>query len=562
MLTKQPMTPFWLAGWACALALGWLLPNHYRPWTTFHMDTWVAAMVLLACAAVFLRAAGPVIWHRIAVMAGVVVFIPWAQYSAGLITMQGTAWISTAYLLGFLLVLLIGARWELASPSQLADGLFLAIGVAAIVSVGLQLYQWLGFEMLDVWVMGNASARPFANMGQPNELGTLLLWGLLSAVWGLVRRRIGVRTALLMAAYLLFGLALTQSRTAWLAVVMLVCASWFWRRFGPNRRWPWLVTGLGLYFAICTLSVGWLSRTFLFASSSEIVDIVRLSNEARPMIWSMFMDAAMQQPFFGYGWNQVGLAQLAVAPDHRPLHIVAFHSHNLFLDLVLWCGIPAGSFIAIYLVRWLWKCFRAVRGAEDVLLILFLLVVFNHAMLELPLHHAYFLLPAGLVMGALNARLNMRPVFTVRRWSVLVAWFFSAALLSIIVHDYLRVESSYLALRFEWAHVKTKTPGEPPEVLALDQLREYIRFARFEPTQGMNAHDLGWMRKVVGAYPNTGTIYNLATALALNQQPEEAQLWLKRMCKIVPQPECVAAKTVWVNKSLVNPDIAAVSWPN
>lgn len=562
MRIKQSMTPFWLVGWALALALGWLLPNHYLPWTTFHMDAWMAAVLLLACAAVIVRTGRPVRWPGIAVLTAVLVIVPLLQYGFGLVTMSGTAWISTAYLMGFLLVLLSGAQWEAASPGQLADGLFLAIGVAALVSVGLQLHQWFELELLDVWAIGNTSGRPFANLGQPNDLGTLLLWGLLATAWGFVRQRMGVWTALLIAFYLLFGLALTQSRTAWIAVVMLVFASWAWRRFGSDRRWPWLVTGLGLYFAVCVTSVGWLGRTLLLASSSNAVDIVRLAGEMRPMIWSMFMDAALQHPFFGYGWNQVGLAQLAVAPDHRPLHIVAFHSHNLFLDLVLWCGIPVGLFVSIYLVRWLWQRLGAVRRAEDALLVLFLLVIFNHAMLELPLHHAYFLLPVGLVMGALNERLNVRPVFAVGRWSLFVVWFFSAALLAVIIRDYLRVESSYLALRFEWANVKTETRGVPPDVLLLDQLSEFIRFARFDPGSGMSADDLDWMRNVTSTYPNTGAIYKFATALALNQQPDEAQLWLQRMCKIVPESECAAVRLVWANKSRGNPDFAAVPWPN
>jgi O-antigen ligase len=562
MQAKQPMTPFWLVGWAVALALGWLLPNHYLPWTSFHVDAWVGFMLLLAAAGVMLRTARSVAWHGMTVLMAVLLFMPLLQYGLGLVAFSGTAWVSSAYLIGFLLALLTGAQWESARSGQLADGLFLAIGVASIVSVGLQLHQWLELGLLDVWAIGNTSGRPFANLGQPNELGTLLLWGLLAIAWGVVRQRLGAWTALFIAVYLLFGLALTQSRTAWLALVLLVGASWFWRRWGSNHRWPWFVTGLGLYFAVCVIVLGWLGQALLLTSASVVTDIVRITGELRPQLWSMFIDAALQQPWFGYGWNQVGLAQLAVASDHPPLYMAAFHSHNLFLDFMLWCGIPVGLFVSFYLLRWLWLCLRAVQGAEEALLVLFLLVVFNHAMLELPLHHAYFLLPTGLVVGALNVRLNFQPMLSLGRKSVWVILFCSAALLALIVRDYLRVEISYLALRFEWAHVKTETRGTPPEVVVLNQLGEFIRFARIEPDRGMTPSDLDWMRKVTSTYPNTGAIYKLATALAMNQQPKEAQRWLMRMCKIVPEAECAAVKDVWISKSRSNPDISAVSWPN
>lgn len=526
------------------------------------MDAWTAIVLALAAAAVIMRSTGPVVWHGITLLAAALVFVPLVQYGFGMVMFSGAAWISTAYLIGFLLALLTGVRWEMTSPGQLADGLFLAIGVAALLSVGLQLHQWLALDLLNIWSMGDGYGRPFANFGQPNQLGTFLLWGLLAAAWGLARRHIGVGTALFMAVHLLFGLALTQSRTAWVAVVILVGASWLWRRLWSDQRLPWLVTGLGLYFAACVISIGWLSQLFLLTLFADIGDIVRISSEQRPAAWALFLDAALQRPWFGYGWNQVGLAQLTAALNHPSLHVLFSHSHNLFLDLILWCGIPAGLLVSIYLVGWSWRRLCEVRGSEDAVLMLFLIVVGNHAMLELPLHHAYFLLPAGLVMGALNVRLNARPILIVRRWSVIAVWLASVALLALIIRDYSRVEASYQALRFEWAHIKTDIRRGPPEVLLLTQWREFIRFARFEPSSGMSADKLDWMRKLTSAYPSAGAFHKLAGALAMNQQPDEAQLWLKRLCKFVSESQCADVKAAWANQSLSNSGIAAVPWPN
>lgn len=561
MTAKQPMTPFWLVGWALALALAWLLPNHYLPWSTFHMDAWMAVMLALAAAAVIMRSTGPVVWHGITILTAVLVFVPGMQYALGVVMFAGTAWIGSTYLIGFLLALLIGARWESASPGQLADGLFLSIGMAALVSVGFQLHQWLALDLLGIWTMGDGYGRPFANFGQPNQLGTFLLWGLLAAAWGLVRQRVGLWAAMLMAVYLLFGLALTQSRTAWLAVVMLVAASWVWRGLWSDHRVPRVVTVLGLYFVACVISLGWLNQFLLLTLPSDIGDLTRMSGELRTVVWALYVDATLQQPWLGYGWNQVSLAQLAAALDHPPLYILFSHSHNLFLDLVLWCGIPAGLFVSGYLVRWLWLRLRAVRSAEDAVMLLFLLVVGNHAMLELPLHHAYFLLPTGLVMGVLNVRLEARSVFVVGRWSVIVIWLAAVALLALIIRDYSRVEISYQTLRFEWARIKTETRGEPPDVILLTQLREFNRMARFESNSGMSTDELDWMRKVTSMYPGAGAFHKLARALAMNQRPDEATIWLKKLCRFVPESQCAAVKISWASQSLQEPLIAAVPWP-
>jgi len=521
----------------------------------------MAIVLSLAAGAVIVRSRGPVIWHGVTVLAAFLVFVPGVQYGLGLILSPGTAWISSAYLIGFLLALLTGARWESTKSGQLVDGLFLSIGVAALLSVGLQLHQWLGLNLLGIWSMGDGFGRPFANFGQPNNLGTFLLWGLLATAWGVIRQRIGVWSALLIAGYLLFGLILTQSRTAWVAIGLLIALSWTWRSLWPDRRGPWLVTGLGLYFALGVMSLSWLNQLLGLTLSTDIGDIVRITSEQRPVVWSLFLDAALQKPWLGYGWNQVALAQLTSAIDHPPLHTIFSHSHNLFLDLVLWCGIPFGLFVSFYLVRWFWLRLREVRNSEDAVLMLFLVVVGNHALLELPLHHAYFLLPAGLVMGALNMRLHARPLATIGRWSYIAVLLVSAVMLGALIRDYSRVEASYQALRFEWARIQYQTRGTPPEVLLLTQWRDFIQMARYDPPEQMTDDEIDWMRKVNSTTPSTGGFHKLAAALAMHKQPVEAQLWLRRTCKVVSETQCAALKSAWTNQSSRNPDIAAVPWP-
>ena len=558
----RPLTPFWLVAWAIAVSIAWLLPNHYPPWLTFHTDAWMAIVMSLAAGAVFLRTSGPVVWHGIAALAAVLVFVPGLQYALGLIASPGTVWISSAYCLGFLVALLTGARWETTSRGQLVDGLCMAIGIAAIVSTGLQLHQWLSLDLLDIWSMGDGYGRPFANFGQPNNLGTFLLWGVLAAAWGLARSRIGIATSILMVAFLLFGVALTLSRTAWISVAILVAASWIWRKSWVNRRLPWLVTGLGLYFVLCVLSIDSLNQVFLLSLPSDSVDLTRMSGELRTVVWPMYTDAALQKPWFGYGWNQVSHAQLAVALDHPPLRVLFSHSHNLFLDLVLWGGIPFGFLVAFIFLRWFWSCVRVARDAKDVVLLLFLFVVGNHAMLELPLHHAYFLLPTGLMMGALNVRLMSKPLFASACWTARVVWFVSIMLLGLIIRDYARVESSYQDLRFEWARIKTEVRGGPPDVLLLTQWQDFIRMARFEPKSNMSSNELDWMRMVTSAYPSAGAFHKLAGALALNDHPAEATLWLKKMCKFVSKSQCNGVKDAWAEQSIQSPLIASVPWPN
>ena len=499
--------------------------------------------------------------HRITLLVIFLVLIPFVQYAFGVISLAGTAWVSVLYLLGFLLAILIGAYWESGSPGQFADGLFLAVGIAGLFSVGLQLQQWLVLGGLELWNMGGGQGRPHANLGQPNQLGTLLLWSLLGAAWGRVRKHIGAWTFLLMALYLLFGLALTGSRTAWVGVALLVTATWLWRRLWNSPRWPWVISGLGLYFVFCVTSVGWLSSAWLGSLAPRVDMLSQTSAMDRLATWAAFIDAAWKSPFLGYGWNQGALAQTAVAAEHPHLHGAFSYSHNLFLDLVLWCGIPLGLLISVSLLFWFWMRLRAVRCAENAMLMLFLLVVANHAMFELPLYFAYFLLPVGMVVGGLNTRLGAQTIALVGRWTSFFLWLVTTTLLVIVIRDYLHVEKSYQTLRLEWQGFKRTIPTEPPDVLLLTQWRHYVDYARFEPKAGLGEEDLDWMRSITGLFPNIIFSHKLATILALNQRPEEASLWLKRMCNMAPEEQCQAVEKKWAKQSLEKTEIAGVPWP-
>jgi len=176
------MSPLWLGLWAAFVSLCWLIPVHSPPWTTFPADAWFALIALVGASVVVVRTHQGLNWHGLPCLVAALVVLPWVQFFWGVLPFAGQAWISSAYLLGFLFALLIGARWEQADSSQLGHALFIAIGIAAIASVGLQLYTWLELTdsgVMGMWSLGATGSRPYANLGQPNQLATLLVWGLI-----------------------------------------------------------------------------------------------------------------------------------------------------------------------------------------------------------------------------------------------------------------------------------------------------------------------------------------------------------------------------------------------
>ena len=555
------MQPLWLVFWSALFSLCWLVPVHLPPWTTFPADAWAAFMALIAALAVMMRTRLVLTWHSISCLAAGLVFLPWLQFFAGLLPYAGLAWVSCAYLLGFLLALLIGARWEQASAGQPAHALFIAIGVAAIVSVGLQLYGWLGLQdsgVMGMWSLDVTGDRPYANLGQPNQLATLLLWGLMACLWAYLRKATGAATAVFTAAFLLLGIALTQSRAGYLGLSIMLVAVWFWRGLWPSRLLPRIAAGLYIYTLIIPFFLRWLNAALLLGQHDVHLRVAQ-EGELRLSAWRICIAAVMERPWFGYGWTGIGSAQIAVADQFPALDGIFQSAHNLFLDLVLWAGVPIGLFVVGMLVWWFLAAFRAVRRSEDAVLLLLLTAAGVHALVEFPLQYAYFLLPVGLVMGVLNIRLKMPVIKETSRWILPGIWLAGALSFGVIVLDYAQVATSYTMLRLEQSIIgQGRGPmGGPPDVWALNQLRAWIVVARYKPHTGMSQQELAEMTVMARLYPSLHLSYDLATALVLNGQPDEAQFWLKKVCKIADEKQCRMGQLNWEQDTRM----AAVQWP-
>ena len=285
--------------------------------------------------------------------------------------------------------------------------------------------------------------------------------------------------------------------------------------------------------------------------------------EMRLRAWELFMRAALERPWFGFGWTETNTAQIEVLGKFPGLGSIFSSSHNLFVDLVIWIGIPLGLLTIGILFHWFWTRVWAVRQAEDAIMLMVLGAVGIHAALEYPLKYAYFLLPTGLVMGMLNVRLGGSGILSVRRW-------FPASLLAtavlatvVTVRDYKRVEASYTLLRLEQGLLGMNKPplGGPPDVWVLTHLREWIRLARFKPHQNMSEQELDDLDKITRFYPSMGSAYRLATSLALNGQTDAARQWLAKICGFTDKQECDLAKRTWEREAPGNPQTAKIAWP-
>jgi O-antigen ligase len=542
------------------LPLIWLIPQHYLPWLTAHQD--FAALALITGAGLLSRS-GQALPRAWAIAIGVAIFSVVLQLLLGPISFSGDAWMTALYLLAFAGAIAVGhASGTLAQgKASWLDLLALGITVAAVLSVAVALMQWTstGSIPLPVNLLARGD-RPYANFAQANNFCTALFLGLCALCWLRESRRIGAIGWTLAAALLLLGMAMSGSRTGWLQLAIAsALVGWAGRRtVSPQVRF---VHALALFASFIALALLWpaVNEALLLTGNRSLSDQTQAG--LRLPIWQMAIDAISRRPLWGYGWQQIGSAQWAVALDHAPLQRYIDYSHNLVLDLVLWAGLPVGGLIAA-LAGWaLYRQARSVNDARALWLFAGVLGFFVHALLEMPHAYAYLLLPAGIGIGLVHALCPGQPSIHLRPALALAAWLAVGAAVVITAIDYFKVEQNYRTARLESAFGDQRIVTPPPDLQVLSQLGAFMRLIRTEARPGMTAADLDAMRAVTRRYPHPPALLRLALAEGLNGHPDAARDTLQRLCAMHLAARCGESRASWQALQAQYPVLAAVPAP-
>jgi hypothetical protein len=411
-----------------------------------------------------------------------------------------------------------------------------------------------------MWMLLGPETRQSANLGQSNHVATLQVLAVAGIVWGYAKQKCTGWAALILILVLLSGIALTESRTAWLEI-LFVGSLLIWKRkaFKIKNLTVFVIA----YFVIMLLMVLNLNELYGFLRESRIGGSIRpVQGDARLDAWQMFVAALMLKPWFGYGFGQVSVAQFAAMNDFSIVGANYMQSHNLLIDLLLWCGIPLGATLFVSALVYLVKSLIKIDKYEYYLIFAAIGALMIHAMLEYPLQYAYFLLPFGLLLGALAAAGREVMHMVKAGFAATIMVLVSAVVLTITVIDYFKVEQRFYGLRFELRGIASDIPKYPPEVLALTQWRDYIKFARIDPASHMSDAELGTLRELTLVLPSALLMYKLASGLAFAGEPAQATGWLRRVCQNSPRAACDSIRVQWAEDSKKYPEIEAIPFPD
>ena len=290
--------------------------------------------------------------------------------------------------------------------------------VAAASQIAVSTAQWAGSVTtisFDNWwsTSGASGGRANGNIFQSNNYGTLVIWGYLAWLYLVSERessqggqKFSRFTLTLVAIYFSFGLALGQSRTSILSLIVITLLGFLQvRRFNLSIRVAWLVflagTAISWYLQPAIGNI-WLSDDLGLESRPFI------SSDLRFPAWSMFLGAASDSIIhllFGRGWGTIAATHSYVAGSSSDLPDLGFmvfaHTHNIFLDVLVSFGLLGLLLLAVLLWRPLINLLAQRTGDGRFFLWGMLIALFVHANLELPHWYGYFIWPAGFIAGLL-----------------------------------------------------------------------------------------------------------------------------------------------------------------
>ncbi|ATO19423.1 polymerase [Acinetobacter sp. LoGeW2-3] len=515
---------------AIFISLAWMIPVHYRPWVTYTGELY-AFFALFALTAIFLKEKLKI--PAISLPLLLLACIPLAQFLLGQVFFFSTAMMAAIYVFSFWFASVLG--YNLCIGNNNREETFTHLSYVFLVSgtiTGLiALCQWTNLDsVLPGMVNINGNQRPYANFAQPNNMATFLVMALMSCLYLYEKKKIPTKWLFACAAVIVMGVALSQSRTAWVTAIAIMLYLAFYQYKGIIRLKWYCSTAWFILFISCIVAFPMLSQLATQIMDAQVVqsrDVVSRAtgDMSRLAIWQQMLAAIQAQPWFGYGWYQTSVAFVSITDTVQgPVWIRS--AHNFLIDFLIWNGAVIGVPFLAYFGCLGYQLQRWVNTPESVVGILMIGAFVTHAMFEFPQHYAYFLLPVGFIIGTVLAqRADMAKQLVMPSWLIKTIFTVGVILLAVIYRDYdTAVPKLGQSIRYEFE--PEKITNQKP-IFLLTEFSHRIEWIRVNPYTKMSQEEIHQHEKLVVSYPTKYNLLKYIRLLAYNGYIEEAhhQLW-------------------------------------
>lgn len=512
------------------LGISYLVPLHYNPWLTFLSEI----LVFSSCCFFFLSFyKEKIVLPKILIPIFLLSLLPLIQYSLGKVYFFSNAIINSTYLITLFFVIIITYNiiykneYKKTSFFVNLNWIFILIG---FINTYFSICQWLNIEFNMVSITPLVGSRPFANFAQPNNMATFQIISFLSLIYLYLKQKVNLYIFFFLTIIFIFSIALTQSRTAFVAFMSLFLVLVFFRKIVQIKLLVYFFLSVIIYFFLSIYLVNisnFISKKFGLNTVNISSSIERgISSSGRIDFWIQMFYAILERPWFGYGWNQTALAQYQNM-DKYPISVWITSSHNLLVDIIVWCGIPIGISFILYCVYLIFRSILKIKKIEELFAFCMILTLLIHSMLEYPLHYAYFLIPFGVFLGIiLSANPNLKFYTFSFRYLGIYTIFLMVGLFLVWKDYLLYIEENHRAIDHSLQNSTVKFQ-QKRELYILDELNFRLYWIALNPKQKLSKEEIEAIGKMVSLYLTHFDLYKYAKILAYNGYEDQARYHLQ-----------------------------------
>lgn len=497
------------------LSISWLLPNHSYPLSSILQDL---TAFLAASIALLSLAKLKISTESIVVL--LAASIPLVQFASGTIELFGDALNPTLFILLLCISIAIGhsLRQKENNYRIAQEEISCYILASGILCTYIQIRQWLNIPGNIYIVDLPPAGRPFANFAQPNNLATFLCLSLASNWLLFKKNKLSFEFSFFLALILIFGIALTQSRTSWITLplfLILLAVN------GSKKTALFLAT----YYILISILTPSISKILLLESENIFSRAVQ---SQRLLIWKPLFEMALHSPPLGYGWSQIPIVQLEYSEKIKTGFIFNY-SHNLFLDLLLYNGPPLGlTLITLILVGYA-RRIKQNKAGTDTYPLACITAIGIHCQLEFPHAYGYFIVPFGFFWGLSSSSKTILSV--PRPLSTLLSALIIAATIK-AWKEYIEVEQNFLTLRMQHAKITTTEPKKMSSGIFFSELKDYYSFINSSEDETLTISKIDKAKFIAHRFPFDYNMKKLIKILNRNNLPDEAKMQEEKLKNI------------------------------
>ena len=511
--------------------------KHYYPITDFYTE-WVAAFLGLCALACNYRRLSK--FPLVSLVPLSLMLLVWLQFALGKITYPQQAAMVSLYLVWASLLAMLGyalkGEFGLEKIARTLAWFILAGGFASGAAAVLQHY--FNHTAFDAFVTPDVSEAVYGNLAQQNHFSDYMALAMASLLYLAASGKIHRLAALPLGCFLLFMLALSGSRSAWLYLGALTLFSLIYCRKERNR--VLLIAALLLVPAFALMQFlahfPFLSGHGTLTSGDRLLVIGRDSG-IRFYLWREAWMMFLKAPLLGVGFGQFAWHHFGYGPIFNDPQITGLYSnaHDIAFHLLAETGL-AGTLL-VFGGIFFWA--RRIDIAFDLhawWLFAVLLIIALHSLDEYPLWYAHFFGIFMLFLGMGEAR-SLRLPFAQGVMILLLAA--GSYWMAGLMRDYLDLEG----LLYPSYH-NGKPPLKPAALYdALYRFRKgtllapYVEYpmAEMMPVDETNLDSkLALSRRALHFSPSGMIVYRRAALLALAGRERAAKLEIGRAASSDP----------------------------